>query len=92
MGALIFGGVVLFLLMGFLAWLDINPFIILIPVVIVVFVAFTSWLNTFGFPYGLVAWVLLALVNIGWIIKIKLDPTLTKEQKTNKLFGINDFE
>ncbi|MDP8051057.1 hypothetical protein QJU23_01295 [Pasteurella atlantica] len=93
MGALIVGGVALFLLMGFLAWLNINPFIILIPVAIVGMIALTSWFkSTFGGYYSLIPWGVLALASIGWIIQIKLDPTLTKEQKTKKLFGINYLE
>ncbi|MDP8162697.1 hypothetical protein QJU89_05235 [Pasteurella skyensis] len=90
---IILGIIALGVIALFLSWIGINPLILVAPVAITGMIALTSlFKSTFGGYYSLIPWGVLALASIGWIIKIKLDPNLTKEQKQKKLFGINDFE
>lgn len=62
--------------------------IILVIILLVGFSLLCGYLNTPSFPWGAVFAFAVSLIPLVYCIRIVLDKKLTREEKWNKLFGI----
>ncbi|HHE9957322.1 TPA: hypothetical protein ACPHPO_001873 [Haemophilus influenzae] len=62
--------------------------IIFVIALIIGFAGFCGYLNTPSFPWGAVFAFAVSLIPLIYCIRIVLDKKLTREDKWNKLFGI----